>query len=328
MTRSLKRWIGSLVLALASIFRFENFWVNHPGFFEVVQSIWNAPCHASSSVSVISKKLKRLRKCLKSWSKKLSRIELLIRKSSAVVSLLDRLEECRPLTSVESNFRGIMKRHIIRLLSHKTEYWRKRCTIRWVIFGDENSRFFHSVATRNHKRNAIPQLRDAAGNLADSHSDKAAILWSVFKSRMGSSFSLSMHFDLSQLFRRSHGLNELCAPFTEEEIDKIVMDMPNDRAPGPDGFNGLFMKKCWHIIKWDYYKLCNDFFNGLIDIKGINSSFITLVPKVHCPETVNDFRPISLLNSCLKLITFRSLSFSSYTPINMVSSKGALFRTA
>jgi hypothetical protein len=24
--------------------------------------------------------------------------------------------------------------------------------------------------------------------------------------------------------------------------------MPADHAPGPDGFNGMFMKKCWGII--------------------------------------------------------------------------------
>jgi hypothetical protein len=31
--------------------------------------------------------------------------------------------------------------------------------------------------------------------------------------------------------------------FSNEEIDNIIKHMPNDKAPGPDGFNGLFMKK-------------------------------------------------------------------------------------
>jgi hypothetical protein len=37
--------------------------------------------------------------------------------------------------------------------------------------------------------------------------------------------------------------------------------VPIDKAPGPDGFNGLFMKKCWDIIKVDFYKVCQDFFD-------------------------------------------------------------------
>ena len=76
-----------------------------------------------------------------------------------------------------------------------------------------------------------------------------------------------------------------------------------DKAPGPDGFNGMFLKKCWHIIKEDVYQLCNDFFSGTVSLQAINNSFITLVPKNSNPVTPNDFRPISLLNSILKLIT-------------------------
>jgi hypothetical protein len=79
--------------------------------------------------------------------------------------------------------------------------------------------------------------------------------------------------------------------------------MPPDKAPGPDGFNGHFLKTCWHIVRRDFYKLCDDFYNGNADLQSINESFITLVPKIQNPTTVNDFRPISLLNCSLKVIT-------------------------
>jgi hypothetical protein len=91
--------------------------------------------------------------------------------------------------------------------------------------------------------------------------------------------------------------------FTKEDIDKVVLRMPSDKAPGPDGFNDLFIKKCWHIIKKNVYQLCFDFYDEKIDLQVINSSFITLVPKVNNPSTVNDFRPISLINSIFKIIT-------------------------
>jgi len=38
-------------------------------------------------------------------------------------------------------------------------------------------------------------------------------------------------------------------------------------------------------------------------LRSINSSYITLVPKVDGAKTVSEFRPISLLNPSLKLIT-------------------------
>lgn len=62
-------------------------------------------------------------------------------------------------------------------------------------------------------------------------------------------------------------------------------------------------KKCWHIIKEEFYALCDSFFQGNANLESINTSFITLVPKKDSPESVNDFRPISLLNCSLKLLT-------------------------
>jgi hypothetical protein len=75
------------------------------------------------------------------------------------------------------------------------------------------------------------------------------------------------------------------------------------RSPWPDGFNGLFLKRCWPIIKKDFYKLASDYHSGSLRLQNLNGSYITLVPKVAAPVEVNDFRPISLTNVCLKFLT-------------------------
>jgi hypothetical protein len=51
-----------------------------------------------------------------------------------------------------------------------------------------------------------------------------------------------MPFNLNDLVHR-HNLDHLDSPFTNEEIMAVIKDMPTDRAPIPDGFNGFFMKK-------------------------------------------------------------------------------------
>jgi hypothetical protein len=79
--------------------------------------------------------------------------------------------------------------------------------------------------------------------------------------------------------------------------------MPSDHAPGPDGFNGAFFKRCWPIIKDDILRLCKDFADGNLNLESINGSLITLIPKKDNPRYVNDFRPISLLNYSLKFLT-------------------------
>jgi retron-type reverse transcriptase len=49
--------------------------------------------------------------------------------------------------------------------------------------------------------------------------------------------------------------------------------------------------------------LCHNFFEGSINLEGLSNSFITLIPKVSNPATINDCRPISLLGIPIKLIT-------------------------
>jgi hypothetical protein len=52
-----------------------------------------------------------------------------------------------------------------------------------------------------------------------------------------------MQLDLQSLIDIHVNLSPLVAPFSKEEIDRIVRIMPLDKAPGPDGFNGLFLNK-------------------------------------------------------------------------------------
>jgi len=287
----------------AKIFRFENFWVELPGFTETVQAVWNTNVRATNSATRITAKFKLLRRALKRWGKPLARLSNLIQECNKILVVLDKLEEQRTLYLQERNFRVILRDHTLNLLKFQKEYWRKRYTIRWTKFGDESTKFFHAAATERYRQNTISSLDSLDGRQVTEHFEKAALLWETYKARMGTSCNPHMLINLRDLIPRNENLGHLSDPITREEIDKAVAQMPQDKSPGPDGFNGLFFKKCWHIIKEDVYDLCNEFFSGQLDLKAINNSFITLVPKCNNPTTVNDFRPISLLNSILKLLT-------------------------
>lgn len=112
-----------------------------------------------------------------------------------------------------------------------------------------------------------------------------------------------MLFDLPSLIVRQYSLTALESKFTTEEIDGIVRQLPNDKFPGPDGFSNEFIKKCWNHIKNDFYELYWAFQENNVCLQSVNSSLVTLVPKIQSPVCLSDFRPISLLNSSMKLIT-------------------------
>src|SRR4051812_33047708 len=69
------------------------------------------------------------------------------------------------------------------------------------------------------------------------------------------------------------------------------------------GFLASLLKDVGGIIKEDFLALVRDFFSGNLDIECLNTSLITLIPKKLGAERINDYRPISLTNACLKFMT-------------------------
>jgi hypothetical protein len=91
---------------------------------------------------------------------------------------------------------------------------------------------------------------------------------------------------------------------TEDEVRSVIANLPNDKAPGPDGFTGLFYKKAWGTIKMDVMNAFNAFW--LLDFRSfnhLNDAYMILLKKKEHPAEIRDYRPISLIHSFSKLIT-------------------------
>jgi hypothetical protein len=98
------------------------------------------------------------------------------------------------------------------------------------------------MATHNHTKTHIGCLTNSDNLLVTGHEQKAILLWSAFKERLGISEFVGVSYDLSSLLQRQD-LESLIDEFSFIEIDNMLKDMPSNHAPGPDGFNGLFIKK-------------------------------------------------------------------------------------
>ncbi|GJV17166.1 putative RNA-directed DNA polymerase, eukaryota, reverse transcriptase zinc-binding domain protein [Tanacetum coccineum] len=81
-----------------------------------------------------------------------------------------------------------------------------------------------------------------------------------------------------------------------------IWDCGNDKASGPDGFNFLFLKRYWDILKGDVEFFVSEFFSSSKMPPGTNLAFITLIPKVCNPSSVKDYCPISLIGLHYKII--------------------------
>lgn len=69
------------------------------------------------------------------------------------------------------------------------------------------------------------------------------------------------------------------------------------------GFHAIFYQKFWHIVGPLVIKMCLDILNGGQSIALLNSTYVILIPKKKNPQTMADFRPISLCNVVYKLVT-------------------------
>jgi hypothetical protein len=62
------------------------------------------------------------------------------------------------------------------------------------------------------------------------------------------------------------------------------------------------VKNFWYLLKGEVRILLDQFHGNARLPKDLLSYFITLIPKVECPSTLGEFRPISLLGCLYKIV--------------------------
>ena len=98
-------------------------------------------------------------------------------------------------------------------------------------------KFFHSNATVKICHNSIASIEDNNGKQALIHDNKSRVLFEAYKERLGTLEFTNMAFDLSSLMHSSEDLSSLEDPFSPEEINSIVANLPSRKSPGLYGFN-------------------------------------------------------------------------------------------
>ena len=121
---------------------------------------------------------------------------------------------------------------------------------------------------------------------------------------MGTPGRRGFRLDLAHLGLSTLGDTQIDHCFSEEEVWKTILEIPVDKAPGPDGFTGAFYRHAWPIIKEDVMNA----FHALWSLDGrslylLNQAYIFLLRKKPDACLVSDFRPISLIHSFIKLFT-------------------------
>jgi hypothetical protein len=136
-----------------------------------------------------------------------------------------------------------------------------------------------------------------------AHDEKEETVHRHFSRVLGTlaTSALSFNWDAMDLPALPPG-GGLDNPFTSKEIWEAIKDSPAEKAPGPDGFTGIFYRRCWGIIKHDILEAFHHIFHLVSgDFAALNHAFICLLPKKDGASSISDYRPISLIHSVAKL---------------------------
>ncbi|KAL0442091.1 UNVERIFIED_CONTAM: hypothetical protein Sradi_0148000 [Sesamum radiatum] len=88
-----------------------------------------------------------------------------------------------------------------------------------------------------------------------------------------------------------------------EKVHEALMNIADDKAPGPYGFSARFFNRAWSLIREEITDAVLEFFHSGRLLKQIIATLLVLIPKVQSPKVVVDFRPISCCNLLYKIIT-------------------------
>jgi hypothetical protein len=89
--------------------------------------------------------------------------------------------------------------------------------------------------------------------------------------------------------------------YNAEDVRAALFQMAPSKAPGIDGFTAGFFQRHWSVLKDDIVPAILGFLNGGELPSGMNDTSITLIPKVHHPQRISQYRPISLCSVLYKV---------------------------
>ncbi|GKV18712.1 hypothetical protein SLEP1_g29053 [Rubroshorea leprosula] len=244
-----------------------------------------------------------MKKALKVWSRNMvPETNSIIKKCEDSIVAIDLKGEVTPLSkedvqSKRNNFLQLWKHQKV-----KEGMWRQKTKKAWINDGDANMKFFHRCVKGKRRQNEIVGIQVGDKYMEQVNEIKEGVA-NYFENLFTEERWQRLHLDGIEFKKISGGNNSLLlTPFNEEEVKQAMWSCEGSKALGPDGFNFNFIREMWDLIKGDMMGFVHDFHKNGRLVRGANSSFIVLIPKVINPQKIEEFRPISLIEVIYKVI--------------------------
>lgn len=146
--------------------------------------------------------------------------------------------------------------------SKKEHFWFQRSRVQWLLLGDKTTKFFHQKTLQRRQRNRITRLLKDDEEWLENEKDLAKLARDYFKKLFGTSGPKSWENALQAVHSVVDDSTNaaLTMDVTDDAIKKAFFQMGALKAPGPDGFNGLFYQRYWEHVGQDVTNVLKVFF--------------------------------------------------------------------
>lgn len=203
---------------------------------------------------------------------------------------------------------SILERSIRERENREAQLVRLRSKVRWIQQGEAPTKFFFNHLKAKRDRECFHSLKLASG---ETTHDEDEILNAIqhFYSRLyaeelPSSGSADQLRDTLRLIDKTldeEDCRSVLTPPTEEEIDRMVLDLPNEKSPGLDGVTNEILKRCWTFMRPAYLNMFQAFWtDGKMTTTAL-AGVIKLIPKGQNTNELSKWRPLTMLNHTEKL---------------------------
>ncbi|XP_025702613.1 uncharacterized protein [Arachis hypogaea] len=181
----------------------------------------------------------------------------------------------------------------------KEVHWKQMSRSRHVNDMDRNTRYFHNIVSARRRNNRIDTLV-INGRLVRNQARIKVAIREFYKDLYHQEDSPIMHFRdglVVQIGEEDAMALEVMP--SAEEIREAVWDCESSKAPGCDGYNMNFIKRCWNEIGFEFTAAVMGFFQMARLPADANITWVALAPKFIGAKEIKDLQPISMVEVCV-----------------------------
>lgn len=289
-------------------FRFFAHLNHHPDFQALVRSVWSSLPFYGSKQLLVSKKLKELKAFIRSFNKEhFSDIE------KRVQEAFDHLTDCQQMSLTTPSLSAAAEERLAHarwftLAKAEDKFLKQRTRVQWSVDGDAGTAFFHRSIKARQSQNHIHFLLDSDDRVIDSLDGIKHHAVHYFQQLLGGVNvpTVSTPADITSVMQikgSDAAIASLETPFSDLDIEKAFLSLPQNKSPGPDGYPAEFFTGNWKAIGREMIDAVKEFLNTGELLQQLNATLLVLVPKKTNANKITEFRPIACCNTVYKVVS-------------------------